>query len=202
MGCAFFISGGIHLKSAGMRIRKPKERGEWAELLFMAKAAELGFKLSKPWGESAPYDVAIDLRGCFIRVQVKSTMSRHRFMRTHYKQNMYVIDARRNSDRPYRVSDFDFLAVYIIPEDLWYIVPASVAIRRKTMCVIPGGKRNRHGQYEEAWHLLSESIGKRAGGHTLHAAAEDALAELGGPCSLPTSDEFPNPAAASTSLSS
>jgi hypothetical protein len=144
------------VKAAGTRIRKPKERGEWAELRFMAKAAELGFKLSKPWGESAPYDVVIEHGTGFIRVQVKSTMARDRFMRTHYKQNMYAIHARRNSDKPYRVSDFDFLAVYIIPEDLWYIVPASVAVRWKTMRVIPRGKRNRHAQYEEAWHLLRE----------------------------------------------
>jgi len=185
-----------------MRIRKPKERGEWAELLFMAKAAELGFKLSKPWGESAPYDVAIELHGRFLRVQVKSTMARHRFMRTHYKQNMYVIDARRNSDRPYRVSDFDFLAAYIIPEDLWYIVPAGLAIRRKTMCVIPGGKRNRNGQFEEAWHLLSESTRKGSGGHTLHAAAENLLSELRVPCFLSMSDDCSAPPAPSTSLSS
>lgn len=159
-----------------MRIRKPKERGEWAELLFMAKAAELGFKLSKPWGESAPYDVVIDLRGRFVRVQVKSTMARVRFMRTHYKQNMYEIHARRNSGRPYQVSDFDFLAVYIIPEDLWYIVPVSVAVHWRTMRVIPGGKVNRHAQYEEAWHLLrdqEDATSKTARGITLHSAAEN-----------------------------
>jgi hypothetical protein len=165
----------IPLKSAGMRIRKPKERGEWVELLFMAKAAEQGFKLSKPWGDSAPYDVAIDIEGRFIRVQVKSTFARDRLMRTHYRQNMYTVRARRHGNKPYRVSDFDFLAVYIIPENLWYIVPASVAIRRKSMKVIPGGKVNRHAQYEEAWHLLrdqEDAASKTARGITLHAAVE------------------------------
>jgi hypothetical protein len=34
-----------------MKIRLPKERGEWAELRFMTKATEHGFKLTKPWEE-------------------------------------------------------------------------------------------------------------------------------------------------------
>lgn len=32
-----------------------KERGEWVELCFMTRALEHGYKISKPWGDSAPY---------------------------------------------------------------------------------------------------------------------------------------------------
>ena len=32
--------------------RSKKQQGEWAELEFMAKAALLGFLLSRPWGDS------------------------------------------------------------------------------------------------------------------------------------------------------
>jgi hypothetical protein len=50
-----------------------KQRGEWVELLFMTRAAERGFNVSKPWGDSARYDVSLEHNGRFLRVQVKST---------------------------------------------------------------------------------------------------------------------------------
>ena len=37
-----------------------KERGEWVELQFMARAVRNGFKVSKPWGDSSAYDVGIE----------------------------------------------------------------------------------------------------------------------------------------------
>jgi hypothetical protein len=43
----------------GKDIQNPKLRGEWAELRFMQCATERGFRCNKPWGEAAPYDVAI-----------------------------------------------------------------------------------------------------------------------------------------------
>jgi hypothetical protein len=46
-----------------------KLQGEWAELLFMTRAAEHGFSVSKPWGESQAYDVTVESEGKFLRVQ-------------------------------------------------------------------------------------------------------------------------------------
>ena len=37
-----------------------KLRGEWAELRFMTQAAEHGIMVSKPWGDSAPYDLMVE----------------------------------------------------------------------------------------------------------------------------------------------
>jgi PD-(D/E)XK nuclease superfamily protein len=50
-----------------------KERGEWVELQFMARAVRKGFKVSKPWGDSSAYDVGIESGERILRVQVKST---------------------------------------------------------------------------------------------------------------------------------
>jgi hypothetical protein len=61
-----------------------KQQGEWAELLFMARAAEYGLAIARPWGDSAPYDVAIvatnahSHRPDLLRVQVKSTQCQRR----------------------------------------------------------------------------------------------------------------------------
>jgi len=39
-------------------IHHPKLRGEWAELHFILRAIALGLILSKPYGDSAPYDLS------------------------------------------------------------------------------------------------------------------------------------------------
>jgi len=58
----------------GALIKNHKLRGEWAELVFMERAMELGFGVSFPWGESSRYDVGIEWKGEYSRVQVKSTV--------------------------------------------------------------------------------------------------------------------------------
>jgi hypothetical protein len=60
--------------ATGMEVFKTyKQRGEWVELLFMTRAAKRGYVVSKPWGDSARYDVGIEQDGRFKRVQVKGT---------------------------------------------------------------------------------------------------------------------------------
>jgi len=59
----------------GSLIKNSKLRGEWVELRFMTRAAEHGVMVSKPWGDSAPYDFMIEHNGRVLRVQVKSTMA-------------------------------------------------------------------------------------------------------------------------------
>ncbi len=57
-------------------MRTCKERGEWAELCFMARAADRGLNVSRPHGDSASYDVGVEQNGRFLRIQVKSTTFR------------------------------------------------------------------------------------------------------------------------------
>jgi hypothetical protein len=125
-----------------------KQRGEWAELRFMARVAELGLTVTKPWGESARYDVAVEHDGIFLRVQVKSTMYR--------VGNAYVCNVRPDSDlRPYTVGEIDFLAAYVIPEDVWYILPSPVATALKgNIWLSPLKPGHKYERYKEAWELL------------------------------------------------
>ena len=53
-----------------------KERGEWVEALFMAASLRHGYKVLKPWGDSAPFDLALYFGNRIVRVQVKSTPCR------------------------------------------------------------------------------------------------------------------------------
>ena len=136
-----------------MDIRNSKKRGQWAELRFMAKATELGFQIAEPRGDTAPYDVVLDLGGRFISVQVKSTS----FQASNLKPGNFVANLRHSHGGPgrcYEESDFDYLAVYCIPIDVWYIIPSAVAAHNYAVRVLPGDKQNQWEQYREAWHLL------------------------------------------------
>jgi PD-(D/E)XK endonuclease len=137
-----------------MDIRDHKKRGQWAELRFMAKATEFGYQLAKPVGDSTQYDVVVDLGGRFISVQVKSTF----FQASNLKPGNFVASLVHVSgpNHRYQQFDFDYLAVYCIPNDVWYIIPSAVALCKQSICVCPGDKQNQWEHYREAWYLLHE----------------------------------------------
>ena len=142
------------MKKRGERIKNHKRRGEWAELEFMARATGMGFGVSRPWGESARYDVGVEYGGRYMRVQVKSTI---------YKiGNAYVCNTRPDNDhRPYTVGQIDFLAAYVIPADVWYIVPARVATALKgNIWLSPHKKGHKYERFLEAWELLRNAPGR------------------------------------------
>jgi hypothetical protein len=131
--------------------RTYKERGEWVELLFMTAAAKQGFRVSKPWGDSARYDITVEHEGRYRRVQVKST-------NVPRGSGGYVCYLKRTGIRYYRVEEVDFFAIYVLPAERWFIVPSRVVLRLKSnIRVAPGDRRQKYARYEEAWHLLGKS---------------------------------------------
>lgn len=140
-------------------LQHPKRRGEWVELNFMTRVAGLDLQVLKPWGDSARYDVGVERRRRGWRsrkVQVKSTMCRAKG-----SGRSYVCSVHPNQNgRAYRRGEFDFLAAYVIPEDVWYIIPAPVVMKgNMNMLVLsPSVPGHRYERYKEAWHLLT---GKR-----------------------------------------
>jgi len=135
-----------------------KRRGEWAELRFMADATHRGLTVSKPWGDSEPYDVTVEHNGQFQRVQVKSAL--HRDGASYHC-------GLRNYGRAhgYQSHQLDFFAILIVQEELWYILPVQVALIScsRTICLTPSRKGNKYDAYKEAWHLLMHPP-KMAGG--------------------------------------
>jgi hypothetical protein len=132
-----------------------KRRGEWVEARFLACAAERGFQVTKPWGESSRYDFVLDHNGQFLRVQVKSTICKR-------QNSAYVCNLRANRSY-YTVEAVDFFAVYVVPEDTWYIIPASVGSRVKVpFWLWPRCPERKHKYdcYREAWDLLSAGKAK------------------------------------------
>jgi hypothetical protein len=135
-----------------MEIKHPKKRGEWAEAQFLAKAAALGQVVSRPWGDSNAYDFVVESNGRFLKVQVKATISpRHRKTCCAWACCVHPTGARR-----YTADEIDFLAAYIIPEDVWYIFPGKLIaeLGYALMTVSPSEPGHRWEPYREAWHLL------------------------------------------------
>jgi hypothetical protein len=137
--------------------RNVKRRGEWVELKFMAEAVSRGFSVSRPWGDSDAYDVGIGLGPIFLRVQVKSTTSR--------RCSGYICQFRHAGRKcGYRLEEVDLFAAYVIPENVWYLIPAAVVLRptHKTgviLCPLKQAKwyRYRYERYREAWGLLAKN---------------------------------------------
>jgi len=153
--------------------RSRKERGEIAEMAFLVKAWSMGFGVAKPWGERGRHDFIVDTRGELCRVQVKSA---------HHAsaEGGYTIHAHGNDGkRPYTKDEIDVLVAYVVPEDVWYVVPVEAFQEFTSMKLFPSSKRrrSRHEQYREAWCWLAcrrdgmeplceirESCGMRRGG--------------------------------------
>jgi len=115
-------------------IKDAKHRGEWTELVFMSRATERGFNVSKPWGDSSRYDCSVERGGRFLRVQVKSTIAR--------QFNGYIVTIKSRCQY-YTHHQVDFFAVYVIPEDVWYMyAPAWNGPRRRERRLLRSSSRH------------------------------------------------------------
>ncbi len=152
-----------------------KRCGEITQLAFALKAARLRFGVSHPYGDSERYDVILDCRrnhlfnlapyGTYladrarprlIRIQVKAT--------TQLVDGLYRVNAHRRIHGravPYKLSEIDFIAAYVIPEDSWFIFPLPHILGLTSLLLSPKNRRKPHhnNPYREAWHLLQEPDG-------------------------------------------
>ena len=133
------------------------ERGAWVEMLFMAAASFHGHRVLKPWGESFSYDIAIEIPGGMLRIQVKSTTFRY--------GAGYLCEfthGRQGRNRRYNSGELDLCVAYIIPKKVWYIIPASRVTGRHgkaaiTLCQPQDCRiKPKYEQYREAWNLLTK----------------------------------------------
>ncbi|HEX7895712.1 MAG TPA: group I intron-associated PD-(D/E)XK endonuclease [Terriglobales bacterium] len=129
-------------------IRDNKKRGEWAESVFAARAAEHGLAVSKPSGESESFDYVVGHPGKFLGVQVKCTIAKQP------NAKGYICNLKSNNEK-YRAGSFDFVAAYAILEDTWYIIPESAIRGMSAICLC--STMPKYERYREAWDLLREA---------------------------------------------
>jgi len=129
-------------------------QGELGELAFMHKATSLGFAVALPYGHLHRYDFMLEGGRNLWRVQVKTSTC---LVRGFYRLCVY----NYNSRTAYAESEIDFVAVYIIPEDTWYILPVREVVGRTSLRFRPKGYRrlDLYAHYREAWDLLREPDG-------------------------------------------
>jgi hypothetical protein len=136
-----------------------KRLGDLAEIAFLARAAELGLHLSKPFGDNDPYDWIVVNEDKILRVQVKSTYQQKR----NGLYQVFCARCLRHGWMPYDSSEIDILAVHVHPEHAWYIIPIQALRGRLSVVVYPGQQPEPglYASYREAWHLLgcAEPVG-------------------------------------------
>lgn len=126
-----------------------KRRGEAAEAAFLARATQFGFRVLLPWGESNPYDAALDFGRYWLRIQVKSASS--------LSDGGYTIKTTGCNGHVYTLDEVDFVAGYVIPENIWYIIPLEAIGGRSSIKFRPRSVREPKPifeRYREAWCLL------------------------------------------------
>lgn len=125
-----------------------KEQGEWAELCFMTKAAGMGLKVLRPFGDSSSYDVGVELPDRILRIQVKSTNRRRAGTQS------YALHLHDSNAEQYAKGTVDFFAICLMPLDTWYILPFETTGTNISLHFTPGSTREKRAKYREAWHLL------------------------------------------------
>ena len=135
-----------------------KLKADVAEAAVIAELLKRGFRVLQPVGDRLPYDLALDVKGKLLRIQVKSAW---------YYNGSFTVDSRRTKTnrrimlrKHYKDSDFDFAILYIDRLDTFYIMPISVFSAYKSgISLVESEKRQRKPQsamYRERWDLLSK----------------------------------------------
>jgi hypothetical protein len=121
-------------------------------MMFMVKAAQLGFATAKPYGDSRRYDFILDVGRRLWRVQVKSSSAK--------QYGSYMVNLQRNANGEivfYDASEIDFVVAYVFPCEAWFVIPVEAIAGRKTakVCLHGNPRSGKLGKYWEAWGLMS-----------------------------------------------
>jgi len=132
-----------------------KRLGEMAEAAFLAKASRLKFGVACWWGDSDRYDFIVDAGKKLWKVQVKSA---HRAG----EDRGYSFRAHGSSMAAYRADEIDVLVAYVVPEDVWYVLPVRELGGLRSLKLFPGSrkKRSKFEKYREAWWVMRAGAGR------------------------------------------
>ena len=136
-----------------------KLKADIAESAVVTELLKRGLRVLKPVGDRLPYDLAVDINGKLVRIQVKSAW----FDRS---EGAYIVDVRRTKTnrrvmvrQRYSKKDFDFAIIYIDDCRVFYVMPVSVFTGFKSaISFVETEKRQRRprsAEYRERWDLLS-----------------------------------------------
>jgi len=135
-----------------------KLKADVAESAVITALLKRGFRVLKPVGDRLPYDLALDINGKLLKIQVKSAW---------FYNGSYTVDTRRTKTNRRRMirarydeNDFDFAIVYIEDLDTCYVMPVKeFSAYGSGISIVEKEKRQRKPRsaaYKERWDLLSK----------------------------------------------
>lgn len=116
-------------------------RGSEAEMLFAARAMREELAINLPFNDIMKYDFIVDNNVALHKVQVKMTAYEE-------TEGTYRIDCKG-----YERKDVDFFAFYVLPLNVWYVLPFA-GLKGQTVRLSPEKVKDMYGKYKEAWELL------------------------------------------------
>lgn len=138
-----------------------KHKGDIAEFRVITELLIRGYSVLTPCGDRLPYDIALDVGGALIKIQVK--------MAWYSKQDdFWCVDTRRSQTNrrrykhtKYSMNDFDFLIAWIPEHDAFYVIPTETVMSFKSNIsfVEPGAhsrphRAHRSAEFRNRWDLL------------------------------------------------
>jgi PD-(D/E)XK endonuclease len=136
-----------------------KRMGELAELAFMYRAASEGIGVARPYGDSHPYDFLVQHGRRLLRIQVKSCFNLPR----GHRYRGFPIATTKHGHRGkliYSPDEIDFIAAFVAPHQVWYLIPVESLASSQAIRLYPGGHGPRsaafYEDYREAWCLLKD----------------------------------------------
>ena len=125
--------------------------GDIGEAAFVLKSTQLGLRLARPLSGKESYDYISDNGRELHRVQVKAAGTRA-------SKTAYHVTIARGTRKsiPYSKHEIDYLVIYLIPEDTFYVLPQK-ALGRRVALSVPSPRRQRPTkflQHLERWDLL------------------------------------------------
>lgn len=132
-------------------IMESKEIGAIGEFSFSIEAIKRGFSVSQPVVDSLKYDFIVEGKNLY-KVQVKTTSQPIKGKNNAYK---FFTSHGSKGKRAYFINDVDIIVLYILPLEIFYIVPIK-EINSTTCRVYPLKENHKYNKYKEAWHYLSK----------------------------------------------
>jgi hypothetical protein len=137
-----------------------KLKGDIAEQAAVIEALRRGWGVLRPIGDRLPYDLVLDVDGCFVKTQVKSAW-------LDATSGNYMMDTRRTKTNrrimvrgTYSAVDFDFALVYLDDLDVFYVLPVDVFTAfRSGISLVEAERRQRKprsADYRDAWRLIEQ----------------------------------------------
>ena len=127
-------------------IRDTKQVGDVSEAILMATMLKNRWVVLLPFGERHRYDLVLEDKGAFLRVQCKTGRLRAGAIRFNTSSVVRDAQTKKYIKRYYGPSDIDLYGVYCPEMDQCYLIPVlEVARTEGCLRVVPSLNSTRNG---------------------------------------------------------